>query len=274
MIGKQTIEKIATLLKIKSSDIEAAIKDEKEVDITISDDLEVLTKDQLKTRDQNKYEDGKKVGIEIGVKEVREAAGLEEGLGKDPAKIATAIKDAAIKDAKIEPDKKVAQLTEQVTALQKDLGLKDAEITKAKQQSADALLNAELIQHFPANKLAIMNNSEFVTLIKASYKFEEIDGKKVVKDANGNTLVDNATKSPLPLVDAVKNIFTERKWVSEEGAGGIGGRGGGDNGGSNKITKLSELKDKYEKEGKSIQGAEFSTELQQLQKDNKEFVID
>jgi hypothetical protein len=273
MLSKATIEKICSLLKIKSTDLEEAIKKETEVDVKISEDLEVLTKDQLTTRDQTKYEDGKKVGKEIGVKEVREAAGLEEGLGKDPKKIAEAIKDAAIKDAKIEPDKKVAQLTEQVAALQKDLTTKDAEIATAKQQSADAVLNAELIQHFPSNKLDILSNTELLTLIKTGYKFEDVDGKKIVKNAAGETIADKATHAPLPLGDAIGTIFKERKWINEGGTPPAG-RGGGDNGGGTSITKLSELKSKYEKEGKGINGQDFMTELQQLQKDNKDFVID
>jgi hypothetical protein len=62
MLKKETLQLLATLTKTKLETLEAAIKDEKEVDIEIPADLTVLTKEELDTRDEAQ----KNVGIKAG----------------------------------------------------------------------------------------------------------------------------------------------------------------------------------------------------------------
>lgn len=271
-LKKETLQAIATKLKIKEAELEAAIKDEKEVDLAIPEDLEVLTKAELEQRDTNQKNEGIKVGKEIGVKEVRTAAGLEETVGKDPKKVADAIVEKAVKEAKVEPDKQVTQLKEQVGLLQTQLTAKETEIGTFKQKATEAALDAKILTAFPKNRVSTLNDSEFLTLIKSSISIEEVDGKLQVKKG-GEILRDPKTTNPLGLEEAITNVFTERKWIDATPGGGTGGRGGKDEpgGGTGVFTKMSEFKKHYEDQGKSITGQEAQEHLAQIMKDNKDF---
>src|SRR5687768_14504869 len=63
-LKKEVLQKIATILKVKDTDLEAAIKDEKEVDITIDEKLQSFTEPELTVLKSNSYNDGKKAGVE------------------------------------------------------------------------------------------------------------------------------------------------------------------------------------------------------------------
>lgn len=274
MLKKETLQLIATLTKTDIAKLEAAIKDEKETDVEIPKELTVLTKEELDARDTSQRKDGEKAGREIGIKEVKKAAGLpEDAPAKDPAKVAQAIIDKATADAKVKPDEKVNQLTEQVTLLQKQLGEKDAEITSAKSIAERVQLDTKILTAFPKERASTLTDAEYLTLLKANHAFKEVDGVIIV-EKDGKPLRDAKTTNPLPLEQAVKQIFTDRPgWLAEAGAGGAG-RGGSDKGGGGGYRKKSEVIAKYESEGKSINGADgqkLVAELAELAKADPTF---
>lgn len=250
---------IAHLTKTKEADLEKAINDEKEVDFAIADELTVLDKTELEARDKQQKDDGIKAGKEIGRKEVREAAGLDEKIGKDPAKIAEAISKKAVDDAKVAPDKKVAELTEQVNLLQAKVSEKDTEIANSKKVASEAALDRRILAAFPKERIEGMEDEDFLTIIKRNHSFEEEDGKMVVKK-DGQIIRDTKTTNPLGMKEAVEKIFADKKWNKEATPAG-GGRGAGDQGGSGGVfKKRSEVIAHYEAQGKSIQG-EHSGEI-------------
>jgi hypothetical protein len=268
-------KKIAALLKIKETDLEAATKDDKETDLTIPEDLEVLTKEELDTRDANQKKLGEKDGREIGIKEVKKAAGLpDDAPSKDPVKVAQAIVDKAVTDAKVKPDEKVSQLTEQVTLLQKQLGEKDAEITKEKTTAQQASMDRRILAAFPKDRASTLTDDEYITLIKSTHQFKEVDGKIIV-EKDGKPLRDSKTTDPLPLADAVTSIFAERKWVGDAGGNPPpGGRGGNGGAPPAKYTSLTDIKKAFEGQGKSPLGEEFSAAVEAAAKDNPEFKME
>lgn len=272
-IKKESLTKIAGLLKIKTEDIEAAIAAEGEVELAIPDGLNVLTADDLEARDTNTKNEAIKVGKEIGVKEVRKAAGLEEGIGVDATKIASAIAEKAMKDAKIEPDKKVNELKDQITQLQGVVSQKDTEIANIQKSAKQVQLDATIMKALPKNRSTNLDDEDYLNLVKSSLEFEEADGAIIVKKG-GQPLRHETTKNPLGISEALETHFKEKKWITEGGAGGAGGaggRGGGNNGGPKVYTKLSELKAEWEAAGKSLQGAEFTAKMAEVQKENPEF---
>lgn len=267
-LKKEAIAAIAKLTKVKVSDLEAALKDDKEVDVAIPEDLTVLTAEELESRDQAQKKLGEKDGREIGIKEVKKAAGLpEDAPSKDPVKVAQAIADKATAEAKVKPDEKVTQLTEQVTLLQKQLGDKDNEITQAKTVAQQAAIDRKILTAFPKEKSAGLSDEDYLTLLKNQYQFKEVDGAIIV-EKDGKPLRDTKTTNPLSINEAVQAIFTERKWI-DAGGGTPGGRGGSGSGG--KPVKFSELKAKFEAEGKSLIGQEFSAAVDAAVKENKDF---
>lgn len=274
MLKEETLIKIATLIKVPAEKLKAAITGDKEADVEIPEDLIVFTKDEIETRDTNQKNEGIKAGKEIGIKEVRKAAGLDENASKDPAKVAQAIIDKATADAKVKPDEKVTQLQEQVNLLQKSLGEKDNEINTHKQTAASVSLDRKIFAAFPKERSETLTDDEYITLIKSSHNIKEVDGKLVI-EKDGQILRDGKTQNPLPLNDAIGGIFKERKgWLTESGAG-AGGRGGGDkNPPVGAFSKKSEVIADYERQGKNINGAagqEIVAKLAELKKANPSF---
>lgn len=267
-LKKETIDAIASHLKIKSADLETAIKAEAEVDLTLTAELTVLTKEELETRDTNQKNEGIKAGKEIGVKEVRTAAGLEEGLGKDPKKIADAIIEKAVKDAKIVPDEKVKQLTDQVGLLQKQLTDKDVEITAEKDRANGIQIDRQILASMPKNRAEHLTDDEYLTLVKPFVK--TVDGKLII-EKDGQPLRDAKTQNVLDLSAGLTSVFTERKgWLKEQQVTPPG-RGGQDGKQGTFYASMSELQKDWEAQGKSINGAEFSAELSRVMKENPEF---
>lgn len=274
-LKQTTLQRIAKLTKLKLEDLEKAIKDEGEVDLTIDESLTVLSTAELETRDENSKNEGIKVGKEIGAKEVRKAAGLEDTVGKDPSAIAKAISDKAISDAKLKPDEAVKTLKDQVSQLQTELSNKDKAISDLTGKATEAQRDAKLLSLFPKNRSSVLSDAEYLTLIKGQLTIKEVDGKEVV-ERNGQVLRAETTKDPISVQDAITGLFTERKWVEAgSGGSGSGGRGGVDDpGAAGKITKMSEFTAKVEKEGKNINSAEVQQELQQIMKENPDFKVD
>ena len=272
MLKKDQITKIESLLKLPAGSLATAIADEKEVDVTIGE-LSVFTPEELTTRDANTkkggYDGGKAAAIEMLVKEQREKLGLDFE-GKDMDKLIEAFKEKTLKDAKIEPNQKINELNGIITNLRKTITDKDTEVTGLKGQIATSKQDTRLIGMFPANRLSVLNDTEYLASIRSQYTFEEEDGVEVVKK-NGEILRDKTTQNPIKPEDIVGSYFTERKWVDEKQPGRSGRGAGNDTGKPGISTKLSELAKEWTDQGKSIQGSEFQAALEAAQKANPSF---
>lgn len=275
MLKKETLLKIAGLLKIKETDLTTAITDEKEVDLELSEDLHVLTTGELETRDTAQKNDGIKTGKEIGFKELKKAAGLpEDAPSKDPAKIVEAITTKAITDAKIPSDAKVTELTTQNQLLTQKLAEKDTEIETERKKSAQVNKDRSILTALPKNRADHLQDDEYLDVIKTRHIKELEDGTTVVLGKDGEPLRDPKTTKPLDLATGLLAVFTERKWVSE-GAGGAGGRGGKDEKpAAGAFSKKSEVIAHYAAQGKSPNGEagqEIVDKLAELSKADPSF---
>jgi hypothetical protein len=277
MLSDKTIKAFAVLAKIKEEDLKKALSDENETDVAIPDGLSVFTKEELEERDNNSRSDGISTGKEIGIKEVKKAAGLpDDAPSKDPAKVAQAIMDKANAESKTKPDEKVKELTTQLDLLKKSMEEKEGEIGKLKNEITGAGLDRQILTSLPKNRASTLTDAEYLTLIKSAISIEQSDGGITVKK-DGQVLRNDTTKAPISLNDAINNLFTERKWV-EASAGGAaaGGRGAGDasGGAAGIFTKRSEVIAHYEKMGKSVNGAdgqEIINKLAELKKADESF---
>lgn len=274
-LKKETIDKIAAILKLDPKTFGEALAATEEKDVEIPE-LQVFTTDELTTRDTNNKSEGIKTGKEIGAKEVRKAAGLDDGGSKDPAKIAEAIKTKAIEDAKINPDVKVVELGKQIETLKSTIQEKELEVTKAKEAVNGVQLDRRIFSALPKNRADVLTDDEYIGSVKNVFSITTVDGKEIVSK-NGVEQRDPKTGSPIDLATAVSGYFTERKgWLAEAGAGGGGGRGAGDKGGGTggAFTKKSQVIEHYEKQGISLNGAEGQkvvAELSKLAKENPDF---
>jgi len=275
-LKKEIIEKIATTLKLDMKVFGEAIAATEEKDIEIPE-LQVFTNDELTTRDKNNKDEGIKTGKEIGAKEVRKAAGIDETGSKDPAKIAEAIKTKAVEDAKINPDARVVELGKQIETLKSTIQEKDIEVSRAKEAVTGLQLDRRIFSALPKNRADVLTDDEYIGSVKNVFNITSVDGKEIVSK-NGKELRDTKTGEPIELTTAVNDYFTERKgWLAEAGGGAAGGRGAGDKGGggSGTFTKKSQVIDHYEKQGININGMEggqkITAELAKLAKENPDF---
>lgn len=267
-LKKETIEAIAKLTKIKADDLQAAIADEKEVDLSIPDNLTALTEDEISTLKKNEYKNGKESGVEMAVKEVKQELNLDFQ-GKSVKGLVEAATKKAIEDAKIPANEKVAELQKKVETLQATVQDQDKKLSEKDNEVAGVKLKSELYKHIPAG--ASLENDEVIELMKLKgYGFEMKDGK-VISTLNGEAISDKLSNA-IPVKDVITGFLKEKKLVADgSGDDDVKGRGAGSGKPPVKFTKLSEIKAKFQAEGKSTLGMEFNEAVQKAVADNKEF---
>lgn len=260
MLKQETINKIASLLKLKPEDLATALKDEKEVDVAIDDTLTVATDKELAGLKKKSYDEGKVAGEEMSVDSVKKDLGLTFE-GKTVTLLAKAVAKKTLDDAKIEPEKKVQELQEKLTNLQanysdleKQVAAKDGEVIKVK-------TNAEVSKHIANTSVS---PEKVIALMEMDgYSFNLVDGKYIpYKD--GKELQDKLS-NPFPLKDVVEKYISENNLTVQQQQQ-QGGRGGKDDKGPKTYLKLSELKAEFEAEGKSTLGQEFAQKVAEAAK--------
>lgn len=276
-LKQTTLQQIATLLKIKPTDLETAIKAETEVDLVVDDKLQTFTAEDLTTRDANKYKEGKTAGEEMLVKEIKRKHNIEVD-GNDPDKVVDAITKKAVKDANIAPDAKVAEKDKTIEQLREALKTKDTELSGLQTATAQAKKDAALLAMLPANRDDRFSNEQYLTLIKTEFDIVEQDGKQVVKNIKTGEIVKNTKDfTPLAPSEVIKTHFESAKWIKEQQQQQPGGRGGASSKpgeGAGMFNKLSEVRKHAEDNGINIQGEKFQAMVTQAKKENPQLVID
>lgn len=281
-IKKEDLEKIKSTLKgIDVDKMLAAHAATDEQPFEMPADISVLTAAELTTRDANVATTAKKEGEtsgetkgkELAAKAFRKKFNLPDTIGVDIDKVVEAVNT--------ELNKGDEGLKQQVAALIKDKTDLEKKVTDTESKANAALFDAELISLFPPGRTGDLQDNERLMLIKNQIEFVDVDGKKVAKlKKDGTILEDPATHSPLPLGDAMKNIFTERKWIGDDGgaAGGAqGGRGGGNSGGgaggSAGIKSMSKFLEQWKvnNPGKNHVSPEFDADLAKHTKEVADF---
>lgn len=268
-LKKEAIALIAKLTKIKTEDLEAAITNKDEVEITIDDKLTTFTEDEVSTLKNNEYKSGKEKGVEMAVKEVKDEFKLEFQ-GKTVKGLVEAAQKKAIDDAKISPDKKVTELTEKVTTLQTTVQEYETKLKEKDTEVASVKINGELFKNVPAG--TTLDPDEVIGIMKLKgYDFQMKDGKLVaIKDGKE---VQDKVANPVPVKDVIAEFVKEKKLGGTDPVP-PGGRGGNDPKPPAKFGTLSEIKKHFTEQGKSVLGTEFAEAVSQAAKDNKEFQMD
>lgn len=270
MLKKETIQKIAALLKIKEADLEAAIKDEQEKDLPIDEKLTTMTESELTVLGNNKYNEGKKAGVEMEIKAVREELGLDFQ-GKTIKGLLDVYGKKVMDDAKIEPNKQVTELQGQLTTLRGTIKTLEQQVQAKDSEVMNARINSELYRHIPAPNESgpALGQDDVIQLMRANgYEFKLEDGTmKAFKDGK---MIQTNTAEPVPMKDVVTGFLKAKKLVQEE-TPPPSGRGGGNQKPTTVYTKLSQLTKEFEESGKSLLGEEFSSAVKAAQEANKDF---
>jgi len=203
-------------------------QDVEEVEIELPE-LTVFTAESLekfKTEyGSTKYNEGKTAGSEMTVKEIKKLAGLEIE-GKDPNVVLSEYQKKVLADAKIEPEKKVKEITEKFESLQKtyqtDMAAKDSEIQKFQTLVVEKDINHMIIQQMPA--LDKLKPAQAAVLFKTEYEVKKTDtGVEVYK---GGQLLKDKLEKPIPLDDVLSSYLKESGFIGADGRGGGNEPGG------------------------------------------------
>jgi hypothetical protein len=272
MLKKDTLVKMASLLKIDAATFEAAYTDAAEVEIAIPDALHILTADELSARDvatkKTGYSEGSTASIEMFIKDQKKTLGLEFE-GKDPNKLIEALSAKVLADAKLEPSAALKEKDSMIAGLRANLATIEAEKATLASTASKIRLDSTILRAIPQNLNGIEPEEVLAAMRLKGFNFEEKDGV-VVASKDGVTVADIALK-PLPVSDVISGYAKERKWIAENDTDKKGRGAGSSTPRGTTPAKLSEAQKVWENDGKNAGTSDFMRWVDGLAKDNKEF---
>lgn len=283
MLKKSTIDTIEKTLGITAGELAKAISDEEEKEVTIpklhtytDEEWEKYESELEKERDEErkkKFDEGREVGVKAEVNRLSESTGVTlEGTKKTFENFTEAYKKKVLEEAKIEPQKQVEELKDDLQKVREELEVAQSTLSEKDNEYKTNLkaykTEQEISKIIPVDRLNEHINADDVpTIIKSNFDFDFSNDNFVIKEKGGDIIKDK-TRQPVNPKEYVLDFLKERKYISENG------RGAGDSGtgGSVAITKLSEFEEWWDKNGEgSISGAKAQAKLAEITKENKEF---
>ena len=271
MLKKDTLMKIAGILKMDPATFEAAVSDAAEKDVEIPE-LLVFSKTELESRDKNlkstSYNEGKTAGEEILIKGAKEKFGLDFE-GKSSDNLFEAYSKKVLADAKIEPSKALGEKDSIIAKLQGNITALEAEKTALAGQMDALGTTTRLHALIPTEGRKVkMSNDEIVGIMGINGITFKTENGAVVPYQNGQVMRDDKTQNVMEAGSVITNFMKAKEWLGEADQNRTG-RGGGNStpGGNPVITKLSEAQKKWESDGKSANTKEFFSYVQGLQKE-------
>jgi len=271
----KNLDTIAKLLRIDVAKLHEAAKSETEVEVEIPADLDVLTKAERETRENNLKSTNIEAGKEIMVKELKKATNLEFE-GKNPEKFIAEFQAKVLKDANVSVDEKIKERDKTIEGLRKNLGERETMITSLKTEAMQAKADSTLLGMLPKERASILSDAQYLSLIKAEYELTEHEGKPAVKNLKtGEIVKKDTTLEPLAPADVIKGHFESSKWIATQeqggGAGKGGGRGAGDSQQASGITNMKQFKDYASSKGMDLKGQAAQAELAKITAANPNF---
>lgn len=232
-----------------------------------SDDLVIRTSDEDNAYKTNLIQENKKAGIEIAIKEYRNASGIEFE-GKTVESLVEAVKKKAVEEAGKEPDQKLKEALSDNEKLKANIASLMNEKTEISNQFTnfknESTVNSRILASIPDN--TILPKEDVLTIVKAKMRFEMNEtGSIVVSNHAGEVFKKKETLDPLSEKEVLNQFFVENPSYLKGASGGAGGDDSKNNGGG-KMT-VEAFIDKKAKEGVSHTDPKFMQELEQMQKD-------
>ena len=222
------------IIEVENDIITKAIE-EKSEEISIKDAPFIIrTTEEDTTFQKNLKDETFKVGAEIGRKELFKKLGIEkEGVHKSDETATAALNDWAtsfadkkLKEANIEPNKKVDELTKDLNTLKSTLAEKDNAFNILKNEyggyKKTNYIDKELDSYIPEN--VILPKSDMKTLILNRLKLDVNDsGKMFGLGDDGQPLKNPTTLEPLGGKDIITDFFNTNPQYLKGASGGAGG---------------------------------------------------
>jgi len=236
----KNIDELAKFVKGGADVLQKAIESKDEMSIEFVEGS-FVSNDELETLKTTVRAEGKKEGHSIGydfaIKDFKSEFGIEVE-GKDRKVIASEIQKKIINDAKIEPNKKIDELSTSLSKLQKqyetDLLAKDNEVKQYQSKVKDIKISTDLQMSMPEG-LNIIKPDQFALLARSTYEFDYDENGQLVAKKGGNILKDKLEK-PLPVREILTDFATQNNWLNASGRGA-----GNQNNGSSDFKTINDV---------------------------------
>lgn len=264
MLSKQNLDALAVISGIEADVLAKAISDEQEINLDFPEGR-FLTKEKenilLDNHGKRKYDEG----VSKTLKDVFEGKSKEDFLtdfSKEKIK-------AALEEAKVEPNKKIADLNDSLDKLRNQLSEKDTEYERLQKSIEKEKYILEAQSYIPELPESLgLKKAEAVSLILSGVEKKD-DG--IYK--NGELLKDSY-ESAISLESFIKDAVDQRGWSNNNPTG----RGGGSNasGSNSTTTSTPKTMEEYEailqEKGFHAGSAEAQALLQEAAKENPEIL--
>lgn len=269
MINQDNIKAIASVLHVDAEQLQTALTSQDEVTLEIPE-LVSMPKPDFDTRIQNEkstgYNEGKKAGIEMEVKQAREKLGLQFE-GKSIDGLLNAFEQSVVAKHKIEPNKAIEEKEAIITQLRANIGKLEEEKTKiaetfAKKERQSKIEQTILTAIPDAAVSNTLGRNDIAVLFKSSYEVD-FDNEKPVVKKDGQVVANSNTLEPLSLSQIMTTFVTEKGLLKNEGGRGDGSQTGQQHKAGTLDAFSKEMKDK----GIEYNSPEYYKEMTQRIKD-------
>jgi hypothetical protein len=228
----KNINELAKFVKGGADVLQKAIDSEDEQSLEFIEGSFVSETD-LETMKETVRNDGKRewnaVGYDHAMKDIKKDFGIELE-GKDRKAIVDAVKSNILTDAKVEPNKKISELTTSLDNLRATFDTEknnwEQSETQYKGKLRDISVMSELQKSTPDIKG--LNIGQFTTLVKSEYDFDFDESGVLFAKKNGQPVKDKMEQI-IPVKNILTDYATQNGWFSSNGRGGgddQGGKGG------------------------------------------------
>jgi len=224
MLKDNDLQVIAKRIGLEADKLKDAISSDKEEELEIKE-VTFFDADELNTLKENVkkdgYKDGKKSGVEMEFKRLRELFGVELE-GKDMEKLINKVVETKLSDAKVEPNKKISELEETIgklrttiTDIEQDRDNKISDL-RSKMNLSD--INSQIRALMP-NDDETLTQDDLTVLYKAMFRVEKSDDGLAIYDVKTNELLKDKMQKNINLSDSI-DTFLEGRKIKRDGRGG------------------------------------------------------
>ena len=265
-------------VEVSDEDLSRAIEEKTESLDVKAEDLEVRSKSDFEVYTTNIRAEAKTQGEEIGRKELfktleldTEGTGAHKDLNKSVEALNTwsnGLKDQALLDAKIEPDKKVQELTDDLKIMRGQFNEEQQKVAEVKGQFTEFKTGIEKTAAIAGALPDNLNipKDDMILLLSSRVPVKKNDnGIFVATDSTGNT-IKNQNLEPLSLKDAFIPFFNDNPHYLKKADGGAGG---GDSGTGGSKQSFEEFTKEMTDQGMRPNSPQFNDIMIQRMKDGK-----
>ena len=229
------------------------------------------TTEEDSTFQENLKKDAQSLGIELGRKNVLKSLGIEElnGAHKSDDKTLEVLNgfvqssvSKAMEEAKIEPNKKVQELSKDLETLRNTVKEKENAYNSLKDEffgyKKNQKITSTLSSLIPDN--VIIDKSDMLTILSNKIKVDlDESGNIFALNNDGSPIKNPTTLEPLPIDSVIKGFFDNNPTYLKPVQGGAGG-GDSTSGKGGKQT-IEEFQEEMKKAGHALNSPGFVNEM-------------